>query len=244
MAADPPFLLLAALGGLLVGTLADPFVDQFYSDPLLYSPFGKCRRCNTHLLPFGAIALVGYVRWRGRCPHCSTPFPLRSVLLPTAMAVLFVLTLAGHDDGREIALTMTFGAFALLLATTDAERHIAPNRIMYPALALAVVLAPFWPQHSLLNLYLTGAGLLALFLALRLALGIRVGLGDIKFAALLGLTLGMPDAAIALGVAAIAALGAVIVVFAEAGPPTRLLPFGSMLAIGMIFTLLWAGHVT
>lgn len=240
MAAEPLVAVLAALAGLLLGTLADPFVDQLYSDPLLYTPFGRCRRCATRLLPFGAVAIVGYARWRGRCPHCRAPFPMRTVLLPPATAALFLLTLLAHDDGWRIVLTVMFGTLALVLIATDTERRLIPNRLMYPALGLAVAVAPLWPQHTALDAYASGAGLLALFAALRLWLGMRIGLGDVKFATLLGLTLAMPDALIAFAVAAIAALGAVFVVFAaEAGPPPRLLPYSSMLALGMLFALLW-----
>ena len=239
MTADPAVIAAVAAGGLVLGTLADPFVDQIYSDPLLYSPFGRCARCNTKLLPFGAIALLGYARWRGACPHCGRRFPLRTLLLPFGAAALFAITLIAYDDPWRIALTIGFGMLALLFLVTDAERRTLPDRLMYPVLALALVLAPFWPQHEAYNAYLTGAGLLLLFVLLRRWLGVRIGLGDVKFALLIGLTLAMPDTLIAFAVAGIAAFGAIIVVFAESGPPARLLPYSSMLATGMIFALLW-----
>ena len=241
MSVDPPILLaIVALAGLLTGTLADPLIDQLYSDPLLYSPYGRCARCNTRLLPFGAIALIGYLRWRAHCPHCGTRFPLRSVLLPLAMAAFFAGALLAHDDGRRIGLTIVFGAFALIFITTDVERRTLSGRLMYAALAAAVIAGPFWPHHGVINLYATGAGILAGFAALRLLFGLRLGLGDVKLATLLGLTLGLPGAPIAFGIAVIAALGAAIVAAADSGRQTRALPYGALLGIGMIAALLWA----
>jgi leader peptidase (prepilin peptidase)/N-methyltransferase len=239
LAIDPALVVGAAAGGLAIGTLADPFVDQLYSDPFLYSPFGRCARCNTKLLPFGAIALVGFVRWRGACPHCGRRFPIRSLLLPFGAAALFAITLLAYEDAWRIALTLAFGMIALVFLATDAERRTLPDRLMYPVLVAAVIVAPFWPQHSAVNAYLTGIGLLALFVVLRRLLGVRIGLGDVKFALLIGLTLAMPDTLIAFAVAGIAAFGAIIVVFAESAMPARLLPYSSMLATGMLFALLW-----
>lgn len=243
MPAELSFIIIAALGGLLAGTLADPFVDSMYADPLHYSPFGRCVRCDAHLLPAGALAIVGYVRWRRRCPHCGAPFPARSILLPLAMAALFALTVVAYeDDERRIAMTMVFGAAALVLLWTDTERRVAPNRLIYPALALAAVAAPFWPQHDWWQPYLTAAALVAATGAARtwLGVGVGVGVGDVKFAALLGLTLAWPGALVAIAVAGIAASGALMVVLTPVSYPARQLPYSSMLAFGMLVALLWA----
>ncbi|MSQ61916.1 MAG: hypothetical protein EXR43_04995 [Dehalococcoidia bacterium] len=241
MSVDPSILLaLVTMAGLLTGTLADPLIDQLYSDPLLYSPYGRCARCNTRLLPFGAIALIGYLRWRAHCPHCRRRFPLRSVLLPLTMAAFFAVTLLAHDDARRIGLTMLFGSFALIFITTDVERRTLSGRLMYAALAAAAIAGPFWPHHGVINLYATGAGILAGFAGLRLFFGLRLGVGDVKMTALLGLTLGLPGAAIAFGIAVIAALGAIMVASADSRPQMRALPYGALLGIGMIAALLWA----
>ena len=245
MGTDPLILALAAMAGVLIGTLVDPFIDQLYSDPLLYSPFGRCSRCNTRLLPFGAIALIGYLRWRGHCPHCRTRFPLRSLWLPVAMAMFFVATLVAHDgDTRRIGLTIFFGTFALIFLTTDVERRTLSDRLMYPALVAAVIAGPFWPNHGVVNFYATGAGILATFLILHRLFGLRLGLGDVKLATLLGLTLGLPGAAIAFAIAIIAALGAITVAASDSRRQIRAIPYGALLGIGMIAALLWAEPLT
>lgn len=240
MPAEIGLIVLAAIAGFGVGTVADPFVDSMYSDPLLYSPFGRCARCNRHLLPFGAVAIAGFVRWRGRCPHCGSPFPARALFLPLAMGTFFALTVVAYDDGGRIALTLVFGAAAMLFVATDTERRIIPNRLVYPVLALAVAVAPLWPQHDWWNPYATGAGFLLAAAAARMRFGVAVGAGDLKIAVLLGLTVGWPDAVVAFAVSAIAALGALMIVFTQVDYPARLLPYASMLAVGLIAALLWA----
>lgn len=116
---------------------------------------------------------------------------LRSALLGLAGAALFTAASLRAVDARQFLLMCLFGAALLTLTTTDFERRLLPNRIMYPFLALALLLCWAWPQRTLLAGLEGGVAGTLLMLAIFLVFP-GFGFGDVKLAGLIGLILGFP----------------------------------------------------
>jgi len=100
--------------------------------------------------------------------------------------------------GIHLALTLAYTAILLAVTVTDLEHRLIPNRIIYPAIAVGLAASlidpalTFW--QSLLGM-LFGFGL---FLAFALVGRGALGMGDVKLAAFLGATLGLPVALVGL----------------------------------------------
>lgn len=135
------------------------------------------------------------------------------------------------------ALVDALGCAVIVAVTvTDLERRIVPNRIVVPALGVALVVqtardpSPEWLASSL------GAG--GFFLLLALVNPAGLGMGDVKLAAFLGAWLGYA-VAVALFVGAL--LGAVpaLVLLARGGAKARTttLPYVPALAAGAVVGL-------
>jgi len=113
---------------------------------------------------------------------------------------------AGH-----LHLPQVLGDLALVVlaigAYTDLRSRIVPNRVVLPALAIALAALPFtadWPSR------MGAVGFVGLVYALRVALVHRskpAGMGDAKLLLFLALTLGFPALAASLGAACALALG-------------------------------------
>lgn len=175
---------------------------------------------------------AGVDRWQP-IPLLRHPIPV--ALLAAAFASLALISHAGAD-----ALIAAFMAAVLIVvAATDIERRIIPNRIVLPASAILllaqVALFPNRAQEWVL------AGLLAaVVLAIPPLLGRRwMGMGDAKLALLIGVGLGW-------GV-----FGAVLIAFLCVFPVALLLlllrgglaarkttiPFGPFLSLGALIVL-------
>jgi prepilin signal peptidase PulO-like enzyme (type II secretory pathway) len=236
--------IAAAFLGLLAGHLLDLFLDRFYSDAPPREPLVRCPACRSPIRPLYLLPLLGYLWHRGRCPDCDQLLPIRALFLPPASALVFVLAALTSEEWGPTILGGLFAAIFLALMTTDLERRLIPNRIVYPAMLLAIALAWVWPDRSI-GQVLAGGGLAfaIMLIVFIVSLG-RFGFGDVKMATLMGLAAGFPAMVAGLFLTAISA-GLVAVVLLLTGVVKRgqYVPYGPFIALGAIISLFWGNAI-
>jgi len=134
-----------------------------------------------------------------------------------------------------VAILLAYAVFLVAIAIYDARWQRIPNRAVYPAVAVAVVLAFFQPTGPWWSFVLAGLfGGLLLF-AIAIASRGGLGLGDAKLAVLIGLMSGWPSiiAALFLGFAGGAVVGVGLLASGRIGRRDPM-PFGPALAAGAI----------
>jgi prepilin signal peptidase PulO-like enzyme (type II secretory pathway) len=151
------------------------------------------------------------------------------IALAVACVAVFGLTLE--------ALVNALGCAVVVAVTvTDLERRIVPNRIVLPALAVALVVQTARdPSVEWIAAALAAGGF---FLVLALVNPGGLGMGDVKLAAFLGAWLGR-DVAVALFVGSLLGVLPALVVLARRGASGRkvALPYVPALAAGAIVAL-------
>jgi len=131
------------------------------------------------------------------------------------------------------------GCLVLVAVTvTDFERRIVPNRIIVPALAVALVVQTIRDPSVEWILAAVGAG--GFFLVAALAYPAGMGMGDVKLAAFLGAWLGT-SVVVALFAGSLIACIPAIWLLATRGSGARKvgLPFAPFLAAGAVVGLFW-----
>lgn len=156
-----------------------------------------------------------------------------AVLVWIGLAVACLLVL----DPLAAAVVGALGCAVLVaVSVTDLERRIVPNRIIVPALAVALVVQTI--REPSLEWLVAALGAGAFFLVFALIYPAGLGMGDVKLAAFLGAWLGR-DVVVALFagsvLAAIPAIG-VLLVRGSAGRKVGL-PFAPFLAAGGVVAL-------
>ncbi len=200
-------------------------------------------------LPFGSVARTLARR------HCGQSALPGTVLLEAVMGVLWALLALrlwpAHPAAVPAYLALAF--ICVTLGFIDLRTRLLPNRITYPALPLvaALLLVASAAEHDLGAMVraLEAGGLAGLaFLTLVLISPGGLGLGDVKFALVLGLALGwLGWSAVAAGfvgaflLGGVAALVAVVVL--RLGRKAQL-PFGPWLAAGTLLAVLASAPVT
>lgn len=223
--------LLAGLFGLPAGTVARGVARA------------HCRR-PVHA---GLVA----PEWADHDRRAPVPVPLRPPLAELVTATLWALLALrlwrSHPAAVPAYLALAFACVALV--AVDLDSKLLPNRITYPALALvaALLLAASLAEHDLGRMaraLAAAAVAAALLLALALISPGGMGLGDVKFALVLGLALGwLGWEAVAAGLigafllGGLAALAALLVLRADRKTQ---IPFGPWLALGAILAVLAA----
>ena len=156
---------------------------------------------------------------------------------------------AGDGDAAGTAVLMLFSTILVVLASTDFERRLLPNRLMYPAFVLAALLCWAWPGHSLTAAWVgagvaAGAAVLLLVVGLVFGVLLRVrvmpfGIGDAKLIVLIGLIVGWPNMMTALFVGMVAA-GIPSIVMIARGQRKSVFSYGPYLAAGALAVMLLA----
>lgn len=127
-------------------------------------------------------------------------------------------------------------AVVVAVTVTDLERRIVPNRIVVPALAVALVVQTVRDPSVEWIVSAIAAG--GFFLLLALVYPAGLGMGDVKLAAFMGAWLGW-DVAVALFAGSLLGAVAAVVVLARQGASGRktTLPYVPSLAAGAVIGL-------
>ena len=242
-------LVIVGVIGLLCGQAIDLLWGRFYTAEPVRGALYRCTGCKTpsgplDLLPFGGLL------WKGaRCPDCGTALTLRTIYLPVATVLLFIVS--WDSFGRELGAGILGGVFAAIfftLALTDLETRLLPNRIIYPSVLLAIAFCWAWPDTSVTEI-LAGGGVAvaisaALFL-LSLPFGSGAfGMGDVKMIILMGFVLGIPSVLVGVVLGTLAAgVGAAFLLMTGLRGRKDYIPHGPFLAIGAILALWWGSNI-
>ena len=236
--------IVAAIIGLFVGHTVELSLDRSYSDSPLGGPMTHCPTCRSPIRAVDLLPVFGYLLHLGRCPDCRQRLPLRALLLGPASAFCFALAALATDDWRATILTGIFSAVFLALLFTDLERHLLPNRIVYPAALLAMAVSWAWPDRNPAQAFAGGGLAFAIMLLMYIISMGRFGFGDVKMATLMGLAAGFPAMTVGLFFTAMSA-GVVALVLMLTGIVRRgqYMPYGPFIALGAIVSLLWGDAI-
>ena len=176
-------------------------------------------------------------------PGLDTP---ARIVATCALGAIIEATMAWRFGwSAELPAYLAFGAVAATVTVTDVAARRIPNRVVGPAalagLALLVVASsgsgPWWP---LVRAGIGAALLAGFYLALGLAFPAGMGLGDVKWAGVIGLFLGylgwttLPTATLVAFIAA----AMVVVAGRAAGWGLMILPMAPFMTAGALVAVL------
>jgi leader peptidase (prepilin peptidase)/N-methyltransferase len=164
----------------------------------------------------------------------------------------------------KYGLSIEWGVFVFYLclmaviAVIDLRERLILNRLVVPALPLAILLATFFPVGALAPQFIEGSrsaiGPFNVFLFSLLGGAISftilllpaiikpggMGFGDVKLAGLVGLATGFPGSLVAIGLAILGGgLLAISLVVSRRKKRRDAIPFGPFICAGMLAALLW-----
>jgi len=155
----------------------------------------------------------------------------------------------------DFAITAAYCYLFIVLGVIDLEHKLILNKIVYPAMVVAVIVSIFiyrLPQSGIIPLLwpeavngVIGGGIGFVFLLIP-ALIYRGGMGwgDVKMAALIGLVTGFPLVIVSLLMGVIiGGLVAGILLLLKKKKRKEPIPFGPFLAVATIVTLLWGSNI-
>ena len=237
--------------GLITGSFLNVCIDRLPRDKSIVKPPSHCDACQHRLGIKDLIPVFSYLRLRGRCRYCQASVPGKLVWVELAAGLIFALLYLHYRLSPELAVMIFYGCLFIVVFVIDLEQGLILNKIIYPAMVVALLLALYpWPwltqiiQPGIASAALGGGIGFALFFLIAVVSRGGMGWGDVKLVGLIGLATGFPLVffAIVLG-AVLGGLVAVALVIARKRTFKQTLPFGPFLALGAMITLLWGSNL-
>lgn len=238
--------------GMIVASFLNVCCDRLPAKQSLVYPPSHCPACSRRLAVKDLIPIFSYLWLRGRCRYCGAPIPRRVLWVEVSTTILFGLAYWQYGLSIALPIALFYISLFMVILVIDLEHGLILNKIVYPALVIALLLSVFFtiflPQVAIVPHIARaaiggGIGFVVFFLIVIVSRG-GMGFGDVKLAALIGLATGFPLVIVALimgmilgGLAAVTLLGFKIKKRKEA------IPFGPFLAVAAIVTLLWGNGI-
>ncbi|MCW2966388.1 MAG: prepilin peptidase [Solirubrobacteraceae bacterium] len=232
-------VIVAGLGGLLIGSFLNVVAHRLPLGESLVSPGSRCPGCGSPVRPYDNVPVLSWLMLRGRCRDCGQPIGWRYPAVELATALLFAAVVAARDDAAGIALGLILVTALVPIVLIDLERRLIPNLITGPAAVAALVAGLALDLDGVPEQLIAGAAAGGFFLLAAMAYPRGMGMGDVKLAGLLGLCLGRavgPAVFIAL-IAGVAVGGVIMARLGTAAGRKTAVPFGPFLALGGIVAL-------
>jgi prepilin signal peptidase PulO-like enzyme (type II secretory pathway) len=170
--------------------------------------------------------------WRWRRDRTAAPEAL--VELATGLAFACAVMLAGMPTA---VLVSSVCAFLILTALVDLKYRLILNVTTYPAFAVLALLHLMSGQAALISALLgAGFAFFIFYMTARLKPG-QLGMGDVKFATLIGFGFGFPGVLVALLIGAGAGALTAVWLLSHKSKASRTIPYAPFLCLGAVAVL-------
>lgn len=248
---------LIFLIGASVGSFLNVVIDRLPAGQSIITPPSHCPACQQRLKPPDLVPIFSYICLRGHCRYCGAHIPLRLPLVEAGTGLIFLLLCLNYGLDIQWAIVAFYSAILITLAVIDLEQGILPNKLVYPALPVALALSLIYlPMQgmgmfvhnttlaALLSSLLGGAVIFLVLLITCLASRGGIGWGDVKMAGLIGFMTGFPLSLVAMGIALVSGgLAALILLLLKRKGRKEAMSFGPFLSLGAFVTLIWGQSI-
>ena len=251
------FYSFVFLLGLTVGSFLNAVVDRLEKGESALRGRSYCPHCKHQLAWQDLIPVASFLMLGGKCGYCKGRISPQYPIIEIATGLIFLilnlkLQVSNLNQGSSFETLSIFylwaiASFLVILFVYDLRHYILPDRILFPAIGLALL----WDLLALRSLgeggsfVVSGFAAAAFFLTIfLLSRGRAMGFGDAKLALFMGLFLGWPNILVALFAAFFsgALVGIVLIVLKKKGMKSEV-PFGPFLIGGTFLALLWGKEI-
>jgi leader peptidase (prepilin peptidase) / N-methyltransferase len=236
--------------GAAFGSFINVCADRLPAGKSLLYPHSHCDGCQKKLSALELVPIFSYILLRGRCRACGTKIPLRVLWVELGCALFTAFLFRDKGLTLDFAVITFYSYIFILIALIDLQYQLILNKIVYPSLIIALIVAPFFIKsgtahhslvdHGIINALIGGAvGFVFLLVPAVISRG-GMGFGDVKMAALIGLTTGFGEVLVAvLGGIILGGLTAIFLLILRIKKRKEVIPFGPFLSLATIVTLIW-----
>ncbi|MEK9178345.1 MAG: prepilin peptidase [Patescibacteria group bacterium] len=245
------FLILFGVLGLFFGSFLTVLIDRI---PRNESIFGRsyCEVCKSVLSWRDLIPIVSFASLLARCRYCKAPLSYYYPIVELTTGLIFALTFLfvwGSFGTNLLALVfyLIISSSLIVIFFSDLRYGMIPDKILFPVFILTIFYTLlFHTRIFYLNLLSSIGIFLFLLIIYLLTRGKGMGMGDVKFGALMGFLLGFPQSIVSVYLAFLTGgISAIILVLWRKKRFGRrdTIPFGPFLVLGTFLSLFFGQEI-
>ena len=227
-------ILLLILFGLSIGSFLNVLIDRLPRGKNVITGRSVCDYCKKTLRWFELIPLLSWAIQGGRCRRCHKKLSVQYSLIELITGVGFVILSPSY--------WIIFSSL-LVIFVADLKYQIIPDSMV--VVGIIGVIGVIGGIREIGGNVIVGMGAAMFFLLLWLVTrGRAMGLGDVKFAFLMGLLLGFPGVVVACYLAFLtgAGVGVILILRGKKGLKSKI-AFGPFLILGTCISLIWGSQI-
>jgi len=256
------FYLTIFLIGLAIGSFLNCLIYRLEKNESFFKGRSSCPNCGQILSWSDLIPLFSFLILKGKCRYCQQKISFQYPLVEISTGILFLLILMTFFtmvNFVTIFFYLFIICFLIIIFVYDLKHYIIPDKIIYPAIAIAFLYQLFrilkienWNLFGIWNLEfgilkpILSAILASVFflIIVLISRGKWMGIGDIKMAFLMGLFLGFPNILVALFLAFLigAIMGVGLIISGKKTLKSEV-PFGPFLVTGTFIAMFWGNNL-
>lgn len=229
--------------GLVVGSFLNVCICRIPKKESLALPPSHCPVCRHRLLAPDLVPVLSFLFLKGRCRYCKARISSRYPAVELLTGIGFCMTAYYFGFTPETATGLALLSGLIVCAMTDVDLHIIPDEAI---VFLAVAAVPLlWLQsidallRGLCGLLISGAVMISLGLLFK----DKLGGGDIKLQAVIGLYLGWQRSLLGLWLACVLAVLMAVAARCFGRKIPRQIPFGPFLSAGAMIALFFGAQL-
>ena len=242
-------IILVIILGLVIGSFLNVCIYRIQRNQSIIKPGSKCPACDHKLKYWENIPILSYLFLRGKCSDCNTRISLRYPLVELITSIVFLLLYYTFGYTIETFLFCILFCIVIIITFIDIDIQLIPDKLLILCLIPTTIyiiltdLNDIW-IYLIGAIGLSGGFLLVGYLGKLIYKEDSMGMGDVKYAFILGLLLGWKNGLLAVGIAFISA--AIIIIFLfifKKLTPRQRIPFGPFMSIGLLAALVWGNKI-
>lgn len=228
--------------GLLIGSFINVVVYRLPIGKSVVYPGSECLKCNNKLSWQDLIPVISYLILKGKCRFCGVKISVRYPLVELLTGFLFTVVVLCKGEFAVPFLLLT--SLLIVITLIDLDTYYIPDVLLVCGVFSWVVMVGVYNFISIQHAFYGAlAGFMVMLIIYLLSRG-GMGFGDVKFAAMVGLYLGVELTLLALMLAFImgSVIGGGLLI---SGLKTRkdALPFGPFIAFGCFVSFLFGSGI-
>ncbi len=235
--------------GLVIGSFLNVCIYRIQKHVSISQPRSYCPNCKHQLKIWENIPVLSYLLLRGKCSNCNIKISLRYPLVEILTSIVFVVIYYYFDISIESFSLIVFFSIVIIITFIDIDVQLIPNNLLIISILPIIAFILFSQSNSYLS-HISGAILLALLFLIIGYFGKLIykvdsmGMGDVKYAAVIGLLLGWEKGILAFIIAFFSAAVIIVIVsmYKKLSRKQRI-PFGPFLSIGCFVAFFWGTNI-
>jgi len=234
--------LFVFIFGLFIGSFLNCTVYRLENSKSFLKGRSFCPNCKQTLSWLDLVPIFSFLFLKGKCRYCQKRISIQYPLVELLTGLLFLLIWLLASD---IVFWFIISCFLIIIFIYDLKHFIIPDRVLFPAIIIALGYIFVFKYDLLAEHILSAIGASAFFLFIVLvSRGRGMGVGDVKLAILMGLLLGFPDIIVSLFFAFL--IGAIIgvgLILLKKKTLKSEVPFGPFLILGIYIALFFGDKI-